>query len=104
MKDKVFEMKGKVWLYPGESANWHFVNLPKKESALIKELYGSQSRGWGSLPVSVTISTTTWRTSIFPDKHSGGYALPLKASVRAKEHIRERDTITFTVILLSKKK
>jgi hypothetical protein len=43
--------------------------------------------GWGSVPVTVTIGTTTWKTSIFPDKESGGYLLPLKADVRKKEHI-----------------
>lgn len=102
MKDKVFEMKGKVWLYPGESASWHFVTLPVKESALIKERYGSFSRGWGSLPVAVSLGTTAWQTSIFPDKHSGGYILPLKASVRIKEQIRERDTVSFLITVRAK--
>ncbi len=96
-------MKGEVWLYPGDIASWHFVTLPKKESTLIKEQFGSRSRGWGSLPVSVTIGTTTWRTSIFPDKRSGGYLLPLKASVRTKEQIRARDTITFSLSVCNKK-
>lgn len=97
-------MKGKVWLYPGESANWHFVNLPKKESEVIKETFGNQSPGWGSLPVQVVIGATKWKTSLFPDKRSGGYLLPLKVAVREKERIREGDQIRFVVTVLTKGK
>lgn len=104
MSKNIFTLKGEVWLYPSDVASWHFVSLPKKESADIKAAYGDQSPGWGSLPVSVTLGTSTWKTSIFPDKHSGGYLLPLKATVRAKEHVRQGDIITFTLQVLPKKK
>lgn len=89
-------MRAKVWLYPG-MAGWHFVTLPKKQSREIKERFGDLSRGWGSLPVIVTIGKTRWKTSIFPDKKSGAYLLPLKADVRKKEEIAESDAITFSL-------
>jgi hypothetical protein len=54
-------------------------------------------RGWGSLPVEVTVGKTTWRTSIFPDKKAGAYLFPLKASVRKKEGISEGDMITLVL-------
>jgi hypothetical protein len=41
----------------------------------------------GSLPVEVTIGTTTWKTSIFPDTKTKAYVLPIKAEVRKKEGI-----------------
>lgn len=88
---KKFTVQGKVWLYPSETASWHFFTIPKKESSLIKAQYGSLSKGWGSLPVSVSIGATTWTTSIFPDSKSGTYILPLKAVVRKKEGIFEGD-------------
>lgn len=91
-------MKAKVWLYPG-MAGWHFVALPKKESAAIKKSFGMLSRGWGSLPVSVTIGKTEWKTSIFPDRKAGAYLLPLKAYVRKKEEIFEGDVISFSLAL-----
>lgn len=74
-------------------AAWHFVNLPKKLSKEIRETYGGLARGWGSLPVSVTIGETTWKTSIFPDKKSGTYLLPLKGKVRDQEAIRAGSVI-----------
>ena len=85
-----------VWLYPGK-AGWYFVTIPKKESAEIKARFGKQRVGWGSIPVTVTLNKTTWKTSIFPDSKSGGYLLPLKAVVRKKEGITEGDVITFSM-------
>jgi hypothetical protein len=96
-KTKKYQISGKIWLYPGESANWHFFTIPKKESGEIKTAYTGLTRGWGSLPVSVTIGKTNWETSIFPDSKSGTYILPLKAVVRKKEHLYEGDTCTVSI-------
>ena len=96
MKKKLFKVRAKVWLYPGEVA-WHFVNVDKKQSAELKEVYGKDRRGFGSIPVTVTLGKTTWKTSIFPDKHSGTYLLPLKAAVRRAEGVEEGDAIAFTL-------
>jgi hypothetical protein len=93
-------MTEKVWLYPGDMAAWHFVTLTKKIGQEIREKYGKQSRGFGSLPVEVTVGTTTWKTSIFPDKRVGSYLLPLKAKVRKAEDIEAGEMITFSVTLL----
>lgn len=82
---KIF-FKAKIWVYPGESANWHFVTLDKKSADLVKKSQeGQKRRGWGSVKVIATMGKTTWRTSIFPDKQSGSYLLPIKAEVRKKE-------------------
>jgi Domain of unknown function (DUF1905) len=98
MKPGHYTMTEKVWLYPGESANWHFITLTKKIGQEIKASYGTQARGFGSLPVTVTVGTTSWKTSIFPDRLSGSYFLPLKASVRKKEDIEVGDAVTFSII------
>jgi hypothetical protein len=82
----------KVWLYPGETASWHFVSVPKVLSAQLKKKYGGSARGWGSLPVEVRIGKTTWTTSIFPDSKSGTYLLPVKASVRRTEDLYDGDS------------
>lgn len=97
VKKSLYKLKSEVWLYPTESAAWHFVSVPKKKSEKIKKEFGAVARGWGSLPVSVTIGKTTWKTSIFPAKKSGEYILPLKAQVRQKEGIRNGSTITFVL-------
>lgn len=90
-------MTEKVWIYPGDFANWHFVTLTKKVGQEIKETQGKNARGFCSLPVEVTIGQTTWKTSIFPDKRAGSYLLPLKAQVRKKEDIEAGETVAFEI-------
>ncbi len=93
-----FKFKSKIWLYPG-MAGWHFLTLPRKQSDEIKKVFGSIKRGWGSLPVTVTIGKTSWKTSIFPDKKSAAYLLPVKADVRKKENLSAGETIVFEVAI-----
>jgi hypothetical protein len=98
MASKNYKLTSKVYVYPG-MGGWRFLGLPLKEGREIKEKYGKNARGWGSLPVSITIGKTTWETSIFPDKKSGSYLLPLKAQVRKKEEIDDEDEVEFTLKL-----
>ncbi len=99
MPSTTFTFTSKVWLYPGQTA-WHFVTLPKKESAGIKALFHGISSGFGSLPVTVSIGATTWKTSIFPDTKVGAYLLPLKKKVRKAEQFEAGDTITYSIEIL----
>jgi hypothetical protein len=92
-----YKLRAKVWLYQGAAA-WHFLTLPKKQAREIRMILGGATgRGWGSVPVSVTIGATTWQTSIFPDKKLGSFVLPLKAEVRKAEGISEGDTVQFVL-------
>lgn len=100
MKKKSYTMTEKVFLYPGETANWHFVPITKKIGQEIRETYGKSQRGFGAVKVEVTIGETTWLTSMFPDKYSGSYILPLKAEVRKKEEIEAGEKVIFTILLL----
>ncbi len=92
----MYKIKSTVWLYPG-MAGWQFVTIPKKQSKTITQTYGALKKGWGSLPVLVTVGKTKWKTSIFPDKKIGAYLLPLKAEVRKKEDIKLGDTIALAL-------
>lgn len=98
MKKRIYKLESKVFLYPG-MAGWHFLTVPKKESTEIKENFGKNAKGWGSLPVLITLGKTSWETSIFPDKKSGSYLLPLKAAVRKKEDVMSDDIVQFTITL-----
>ena len=91
-----YRVRAKVWLYPGKGG-WHFANLSPRQSSAIRAQFGRDARGWGSLPVSVRIGETEWRTSLFPDGRSHTYLFALKAEVRRKEHITAGDTITAAV-------
>ena len=101
MKAKAeYTVRSKIWLYPG-MAGWHFLTVSEKQSKEIKKAFGGKARGWGSLPVQVTLGKTTWKTSIFPDNKSGTYLLPLKASVRLKEGVAHGDTVRFMIRIQS---
>jgi hypothetical protein len=80
---KIYEVKERVWLFGGK-ASWYFVTLSKEVATDIDYFFTQNKRGFGSLPVLVTVGGTTWKTSIFPDKKSCSYLLPLKADVRKK--------------------
>ena len=93
-----YTFSSKVWLYPG-MAGWHFVGVPKAESATIKSSVKVKA-GFGSIPVEVTVGKQVWTTSIFPDSKSGQYLLPLKAAISKKEGILADDIIKLSIKLL----
>lgn len=100
MRKTTLRFNSQVWLYPGAQAAWHFISLPKKEAAEVAALQADvlrrtqgKRRGWGAVKVVATIGKTSWQTSIFPDKKSGTYLLPIKASVRKAEGLFEKDTV-----------
>lgn len=83
-------MCGKVRLYEGEKASWHFVLLPKGLSQNLKVFFAGAEGGFGSLPVEVTVGQTTWRTSIFPESKKGHFFCRSKRHrAKRKEFLRE---------------
>ncbi|HET6294486.1 MAG TPA: DUF1905 domain-containing protein [Kribbella sp.] len=66
----VFEFSAVLWVQEG-NAQWHFITLPGEISDDIRQLTGSTQRGFGSVRVSVTVGSTTWQTSVFPDSKTG---------------------------------
>lgn len=98
MKIEPFEINGRVWEWEGKGA-WHFVTIDPKTSKQIKDEYHYPKRGFGSIPVNVTLNSSLWKTSIFPEKE-GTYLLPIKKSIRAQQGIQKGDTIKFTLEIL----
>ena len=49
--------------------------------------------GFGSVRVKARIGKTHWDTSVFPDKASKSYLLPVKASVRKAEKLAAGKTV-----------
>lgn len=88
-----------IWTSPEAPASWHFLTIDGeaaeaiRATALMRRLEGGQRRGWGSIRVSATIGETSWQTSMFPSKESGGYLLPVKAAVRKAEGLTAGDEI-----------
>lgn len=81
MITKNYEFESKLWVWnavTGQSGAWYFVSLQSETFEEIKEIYGWTNRGFGSIPVIVTIGESTWKTSIFPSKRNKTYILPMK--------------------------
>ena len=101
---KRYKVRSEVVLWPGSQGAWHFVYVDKKQSEEIRKKYAGPRRGFGAVRVRVQIGKTIWETSIFPDKRSGTYILPLKTKVRRTEGIEAGDTITLTLELKETRK
>ena len=96
----IYLFDAELWLWDArQSDSWTFVSLPEEASAEIREIAGVIPRGFGSVRVTATIGTTSWKTSIFPDAKAGVYVLPLKKAVRKAEKIEAGDTATVKVEL-----
>lgn len=79
-----------------DDASWVFVGLPVDVADDIREMVPS-TRGFGSVPVTVRCGSSEWRTSVFPDKRSGSFVLPVKKAVRSKERLRIGGTGDFEI-------
>lgn len=107
MRSAAYPIRARVWLYPGDSP-WHFITIQKADADEIKKEYVWPRRGFGAIPVNVTIlrqgsgqvGKTSWKTSIFPDK-DGTYLLPLKKELRKKEDIKVGDIISVSIEVIT---
>ena len=93
----MIEVTSELWLWSGGS--WHFITVPENEAVEIRGHSLLNRGGFGSVKVEATINEITWRTSVFPQK-SGGYLLPVKASVRRDAGIAAGDEVTVKLELL----
>ncbi len=84
-----WEFVAEVWL--AEGGSWAFATVPAEVDADIRVLSGPRS-GFGSVRVEVVLGSTTWRTSVFPDRVRG-FVLPLKQQVRRTEGVDVGDRV-----------
>lgn len=85
-----FAFKAELWEHQGKGS-WHFVTLPADISEDVKAFTKENARGFRSVRVSVSVGESTWLTSLFPDKKTGCYLLPVKASIRKAESLSKTD-------------
>lgn len=92
------------WQSATAPAAWFFVTIAGEVADAIRlAAIGGQwldgRKGFGSAKVRATIGGTSWSTSVFPHRESGGWLLPVKAAVRKAEGLSESDMVTVTVSL-----
>ena len=93
-----YEFRAPLWLWDGD-APWHFVTIPVEISDEIEFRTSDRRTGFGSVRVQVTVGTTTWRTSLFPDRGRQAYLLPVKREVRDREGLAVGDELYVTLDL-----
>lgn len=104
---ETYTTTAKLWIWTSEKApaSWHFLTITGEVAeaihalALMRRLEFGRKRGWGSMKVRATIGDTSWETSIFPDKDSDGWMLPVKADVRKAEGMVAGDQIELSLSL-----
>src|SRR5574343_235137 len=98
---KSFKFKSKVIVWgvnPNDKGVWRFARVPEDVSAKIKTLQtGKLRRGWGAVYAKAKIGKSEWVTSIFPDRRSNTYILPLKKQIRYQENLY--DGIPISVVI-----
>lgn len=104
---ETYQVTAPLWLWTSDKApaSWHFLTIEGEAAeaihalALMRRLENGRRRGWGAMKVHATIGDTRWDTSIFPDKSSGGWLLPVKAAVRKAEGLVAGDDVYLRVTL-----
>lgn len=100
-----FKFKSKVIVWNAgnqvkgdDSGAWRFARVPEDISAKIKEMQkGRLRRGWGAVYAKAKIGKSEWATSIFPDRRSSTYLLPLKKQIRYEENLYDGIEFTFSI-------
>lgn len=95
----VFSFDADLWLHDG-AAPWHFVTVPGGIADEIEATVRGARRGFGSVKVSVTIGSTTWATSLFPDAKAASYVLAVKRMVREREGLTAGDTVSVSMVVV----
>ncbi|MEC3914520.1 DUF1905 domain-containing protein [Nocardia sp. CDC160] len=89
---ETYSFTAELWEWEAQAA-WHFVSLPEGVADEIEERYGHSAAGFGSIKVKVSVGTSHWSTSIFPDGKRGTYVLPMKKAVRVAEGLTVGDPV-----------
>lgn len=91
MPKSTHKFTGKLAKFSGPSG-WYFVYLPKPLAKQIGE-QKTKMKAFGSIPVSVEVGNSRWKTSIFKDTKAKTFILFIKAAVRKKESLDIGDSL-----------
>jgi hypothetical protein len=87
-----FTFSGEIWIFQGEGS-WYFVTLPHDLADEIQARCEGKTRGFGSIRIQAQIGSSIWTTSLFRDKKSASYILPLKKEVRLSQKLAAGQTV-----------
>ncbi|MCX6395269.1 MAG: DUF1905 domain-containing protein [Propionibacteriales bacterium] len=80
-------------LFRWGEGSWFFVRLPADAAEELRDLVTAPPRGFGSIRVGVEVGASSWSTSVFPEKETGSFVLPMKKAIRTAEGLDEGDPV-----------
>lgn len=95
MTEETVQFTGELFVW-GEG-NWYFVLLPVDAAEDLRDLAVGPPRGFGSIRVDVQVGASSWKTSVFPEKQSGSFLLPMKKAIRKAEDLEDGDQVEVTL-------
>jgi hypothetical protein len=88
-----------MFRWDAEGPSWRFIRVPSELADDIRIV--AETRGFGSIKVAATVGDTTWSTSLFPEKPTDSYLLPVKKQVRDAERLDDGDLVSVELLLLT---
>lgn len=86
-----FRFTSSLWAH--DIGGWRFLTLPTTVTEGLRDEVPPTGPGFGSIRVTVTLGSSTWDTSVFPDKASGSFVLPVKKDVRRANQLLAGDAV-----------
>ena len=89
-----------IWTNESESSSVGFVILPPDAAEevagheLARRLELGKRRGFGSVKVTARVGSSTWDTSVFPQKGRESWFMAVKVGVRRAEGIEEGEEVS----------
>ncbi|MEQ8518588.1 MAG: DUF1905 domain-containing protein [Cytophagales bacterium] len=93
-----YQFSAQLWKYDAENA-WYFVSLAQKMSEEIRSQLQWQEEGWGKMKAIAKIRDLEWKTSIWFDSKRQCYVLPIKAEIRKKLSLKEKDQLKIELFI-----
>jgi len=93
-----YEFDAELWRWESRTDEWVFARLPQDASDEIADVPRVRA-GFGAVKVRVTLGSSRWTTSIFPEPRGtdGAYVLPVKKSVRTAQGVGLGDVVRLAV-------
>ena len=87
-----------LWEYQPTQVTWVFMTLPIEAADELRFMTRSLPKvGFGTIKVRVTLGSDQWLTSVFPDKPSESFLLPIKAQIRKNQGLVVGDRCTLVL-------
>lgn len=91
---------GRIVRWNGDKGSWYFLPVTGAAAAEVRMESSGMRSSFGSVRVEAELNGVRWRTSLFPDRASDGFLLPLKAEIRRRGGLEADGSATVYLDLL----